>query len=229
METKKVAEMFDNIAPGYDLLNRVLSLGIDRCWRKKLRKMLDKDKPSLVLDIATGTGDLAIECIKKQKKQIIGVDISEKMLEEGRKKIEKLNLSEYIKLEYGDSENLQFESGKFDAVIVGFGVRNFETLEKGLAEMYRVTKPGGKVFILDFSLPRNKIILALYKFYFFNILPLIGRLVSKNDYAYKYLPESVKHFPQYEVMTGIMDNIGFRQTFYKPLTFGISVIYCGIK
>jgi demethylmenaquinone methyltransferase/2-methoxy-6-polyprenyl-1,4-benzoquinol methylase len=228
MEKNRVAEMFDSIAFGYDFLNRTLSFGTDRIWRRKLRKMLDADNPAVILDVATGTGDLAVECARGKRRRIrkiTGVDISEKMLEIGRKKIERKHLADRIDLKYGDSENLEFESNTFDAVIVGFGVRNFENLEKGLQEMYRVTKPSGKVFILDFSMPRNPFIRRLYSFYFFHILPLIGKAVSGNSLAYQYLPESVSHFPQYEQMTGLMNKVGFANTKYKPLTFGIAVIY----
>ncbi|MDR1593328.1 MAG: bifunctional demethylmenaquinone methyltransferase/2-methoxy-6-polyprenyl-1,4-benzoquinol methylase UbiE [Prevotellaceae bacterium] len=230
MEKSKVAEMFNNIAPGYDFLNRTLSLGTDRIWRRKLRKMLDVANPAVVLDVATGTGDLAIECAKKRKsREIIGVDISEKMLEKGREKIERKHLGDRIDLRYGDSENLEFESNTFDAVVVGFGVRNFENLERGLREMHRVTKPSGNVFILDFSMPRNMFIRTLYRFYFFRILPFIGKIVSGNNHAYRYLPESVSNFPQYEQMTSLMNKIGFANAVYKSLTFGIAVIYSGVK
>jgi demethylmenaquinone methyltransferase/2-methoxy-6-polyprenyl-1,4-benzoquinol methylase len=228
MEKIKVAEMFDNIAPEYDFLNRLLSLRIDRVWRRKLRKMLDAADAAIILDVATGTADLAIECAKNKKvRRITGVDISEKMLEKGRKKIEKKHLDDRIDLRYGDSENLEFESNTFDATIVGFGVRNFENLEKGLKEMYRVTKPAGKVFILDFSLPRNLFIRIAYQFYFFHILPFIGKIVSGNNQAYRYLPESVSLFPQYRQMTCLMDKIGFLNTEYKSLTCGIAIIYSG--
>ncbi|MDR1886452.1 MAG: bifunctional demethylmenaquinone methyltransferase/2-methoxy-6-polyprenyl-1,4-benzoquinol methylase UbiE [Prevotellaceae bacterium] len=230
MEKNKVAEMFNSIAPGYDFLNRLLSMGIDRIWRRKLRKMLDVSNPVVILDVATGTGDLAIECVqngKKKTRKITGIDISEKMLEKGREKIRKKNLADCIELRYGDSENLDFEPDTFDAVVVGFGVRNFENPEKGLLEMHRVTKPAGKVFILDFSLPRNPFIRTLYGFYFFRILPFIGKTVSGNNHAYGYLPESVNHFPQYEQMTNLMSKVGFENTEYKPLAFGIATIYSG--
>jgi demethylmenaquinone methyltransferase/2-methoxy-6-polyprenyl-1,4-benzoquinol methylase len=232
MEKSKVAEMFNSIASGYDFLNRTLSLGTDRIWRRKLRKMLDLADPALILDVATGTGDLAIECAKNKRekmRKITGIDISEKMLEKGREKIEKKHLGDCIDLRYGDSENLEFESNTFDAVVVGFGVRNFENLDKGLREMRRVTKPSGKVFILDFSMPRNSFIRMLYSFYFFRILPLIGKIVSGNNHAYRYLPESVSQFPQYEQMTDLMNKAGFVNTKYQPLTFGIAVIYSGVK
>jgi demethylmenaquinone methyltransferase/2-methoxy-6-polyprenyl-1,4-benzoquinol methylase len=232
MEKSKVVEMFNNIAPGYDFLNRTLSLGTDRIWRRQLRKMLDITNSSVILDVATGTGDLAIECAKNKKRkfrEITGIDISEKMLEKGREKIERKHLDDRINLRYGDSENLEFESNTFDAVVVGFGVRNFENLEKGLREMHRVTKHSGNVFILDFSMPRNPFIRTLYRFYFFRILPFIGKIVSGNNHAYRYLPESVNSFPQYEQMTSLMENAGFASAKYKPLTFGIAVIYLGVK
>ncbi|MDR1581710.1 MAG: bifunctional demethylmenaquinone methyltransferase/2-methoxy-6-polyprenyl-1,4-benzoquinol methylase UbiE [Prevotellaceae bacterium] len=232
MEKNKVAEMFNNIASGYDFLNRTLSLGIDKIWRRKLRKKLDAFDPAVILDIATGTADLAIECAKSKKhtsRKITGIDISEKMLEKGREKIEKKHLDDRIVLQYGDSENMEFDSNTFDAVVVGFGVRNFENLEKGLKEIYRVTKHSGKVFILDFSMPRNPFIRIFYEFYFFRILPFIGKTISGDNYAYKYLPESVCRFPQYEQMTGLMNNAGFVNTEYQSLTFGIAVIYSGAK
>jgi demethylmenaquinone methyltransferase/2-methoxy-6-polyprenyl-1,4-benzoquinol methylase len=230
MDKRKVAEMFDGIASEYDFLNRLLSFGIDRIWRRQLRKMLDMSEAVMVLDVATGTGDLAIECVKNtrtKKRKIIGVDISEKMLEKGRTKIVRKHLADRIDLRYGDSENLDFDTDAFDATIVGFGVRNFENLDAGLKEIHRVTKIGGCVFILDFSSPRNAFIRTLYRFYFFRILPLIGQTVSGDDHAYKYLPESVDRFPQYEQMTGLMNRAGFTNTKYKSLSFGIAVIYSG--
>ncbi|MDR2423323.1 MAG: bifunctional demethylmenaquinone methyltransferase/2-methoxy-6-polyprenyl-1,4-benzoquinol methylase UbiE [Prevotellaceae bacterium] len=227
MEKEKVAEMFDSIAPKYDFLNRLLSFGIDRRWRRRLRKMLDAEQPSVVLDIATGTGDLAIECVRKSEKTVTGIDISEKMLAEGRRKIAAKQLDKQINLLYGDCENLDFKSDTFDAVVVGFGVRNLENLEKGLKEIHRVTKPAGKVFILDFALPRHPLLCRIYKFYFFCILPVAGKIVSGNGAAYKYLPASVEQFPQYEQMTALLSAAGFSKTQYKPLTFGIAAIYSG--
>lgn len=223
--------MFNSIASGYDFLNRTLSLGTDKIWRRKLRKMLDAENPDIILDVATGTADLAIECAgnKRKFRKIIGVDISGKMLEKGREKIERKHLGDRIDLRYGDSENLEFESNTFDAVIVAFGVRNFENLERGLREMYRVTKPSGNVFILDFSMPQNPFIRTLYTFYFFRILPFIGKTVSGNNHAYRYLPESVGNFPQYGQMTDLMTKAGFANTGYKALTFGIAAIYSGVK
>lgn len=228
MQKKQVAEMFDNIAPRYDFLNHFLSLGIDKLWRKRLVKLLNKGQVTNVLDVATGTGDLAISIAKSGKKQIIGIDISEQMLEIGKKKVAERKM-DCIRLKYGDSENLEFESNQFDAVTVAFGVRNFENLEKGLSEMFRVLETNGRVFILEFSMPENSFIRALYRFYFLKILPFIGRAFSKHSNAYTYLPESVEGFPKNMEMLRIMQKIGFRETHFYPLTFGIAAIYCGKK
>lgn len=226
---EQVAEMFDNISPKYDFLNHTLSLGIDNLWRKKAIKMLQEHQPKLILDIATGTGDFAIASLKLGPEKVIGVDISAGMLEVGREKMKKRGLSEKIEMRLGDSEGLEFEENKFDAVIVAFGVRNFEHLEEGLADMLRVLKENGKVVILEFSRPRMFPFKQLYNFYFRWILPKIGRLVSKDQSAYTYLPESVKVFPDGDDFTEIMKKIGFKSTACKPLTFGISSIYTGTK
>ncbi|WP_162419471.1 bifunctional demethylmenaquinone methyltransferase/2-methoxy-6-polyprenyl-1,4-benzoquinol methylase UbiE [Cyclobacterium roseum] len=226
---QQVASMFDNISKKYDLLNHLLSLGIDIIWRKKAIKMLQKDQPKLILDIATGTGDFAIEALALKPKKVIGVDISEGMLQEGRKKMKQKKLEHLIELQLGDSEKLLFEENKFDAVIVSFGVRNFENLEKGLADMYRVLKPGGKTVILEFSKPKKFPMKQGYSFYFKYILPQIGRMISKDHSAYTYLPESVKAFPDGRDFLGILEKVGFKQTQCKTLTFGISSIYTGIK
>lgn len=229
--TKKqqVADMFDNISPRYDFLNHFLSLGIDIRWRKKAIKLLKDIKPKNILDIATGTGDFAIESLSLNPDKVIGVDISEGMLNVGREKLKKRKLDSRISLESGDSENLPFEDNMFDAIIVAFGVRNFENLEKGLAEMYRVVRPGGKVVILEFSKPKRFPFKQLYNFYFKNILPTIGKTISKDNSAYTYLPESVKSFPDGIIFTSILDKLGFKNTECKPLTLGISSIYTGIK
>ena len=226
---QQVAEMFDNISPKYDFLNHFLSLGIDIRWRKKAVKLLEENQPRLILDVATGTGDFALEAMALGPDKIIGVDISEGMLDVGRKKMREKGLSDRIVLQSGDSEDLQFPEGTFDAVIVSFGVRNFENLKKGLAGMYRVLKPGGKVVILEFSKPKSFPFKQLYNFYFTYILPGIGRLVSKDQSAYTYLPESVQQFPDGKAFTEILDELGFTQTTCKPLTLGISSIYTGIK
>ncbi len=226
---QQVADMFDNISPRYDFLNHFLSLGIDIRWRKKAIKLLKEIQPKKILDIATGTGDFAIESLSLNPDKVIGVDISEGMLSVGREKLKKRKLDSRISLESGDSENLPFEDNMFDAIIVAFGVRNFENLEKGLAEMYRVVRPGGKVVILEFSKPKRFPFKQLYNFYFKNILPTIGKTISKDSSAYTYLPESVKSFPDGAVFTSILDKLGFKNTECKPLTLGISSIYTGIK
>ena len=226
---EQVAAMFDNISKRYDLLNHVLSLGIDVIWRKKAIKMLQDDHPKLILDIATGTGDFAIEALALNPDKVIGVDISAGMLEEGRKKLRKKKLEDRIELQLGDSEKLLFPENKFDAVIVSFGVRNFENLEKGLADMFRVLKPGGKTVIVEFSKPEKFPMKQGYSFYFKYILPQIGKLVSKDDDAYTYLPESVQAFPYGVRFLDILKEIGFKNVKCRPLTFGISSIYVGEK
>lgn len=225
----QVAEMFNNISPKYDLLNHVLSLGIDIVWRKKAIKFLKKDQPKLILDIATGTGDFAIEALVLNPDKIIGVDISEGMLSEGKKKMIKRGLQDKIEMQLGDSEGLLFEDNKFDAVIVSFGVRNFENLEKGLADMYRVLKPSGKTVILEFSKPKGFPMKQAYSFYSSKILPQVGKIVSKDNSAYTYLPESVQAFPDGEDFLSVLKKVGFHSTACKPLTFGISSIYVGQK
>ncbi len=225
---KQVADMFDNIAGKYDFLNHFLSLNIDKIWRKKGIKILQKEQPKRILDIATGTGDLAIATAKRiHPEQIIGIDISVGMITEGQKKIQKLGLQDIITLQEGDSEDIQFDTDSFDAVTVAFGVRNFEHLEKGLSEIKRVLKPGGKFMILEFSQPENWFMKTMYNFYFTKILPLIGRMVSKDTNAYTYLPESVKHFPYGDTMDDILQNTGFKNTAYKTLFGGIATIYHG--
>lgn len=226
---EQVAEMFNNISKRYDLLNHVLSLGIDILWRKKAIKMLKPENPQLILDVATGTGDFAIEALALKPKKIIGVDISAGMLDMGKKKITKMGLDDKIELQMGDSEKLLFEDNKFDAVIVSFGVRNFENLEAGLSDMYRVLKPGGTTVIVEFSKPEAFPFKQGYNFYFKSILPLIGRLVSKDNSAYTYLPESVQQFPYGDEFLNILKKVGFKDAKCKPLTFGISSIYTAKK
>lgn len=226
---KQVATMFDNISGQYDFLNHFLSMGIDILWRKKAIRLLKAHQPKLILDIATGTGDFAIEALALNPDKVIGVDISEGMLEVGRKKLIKKGLDKRIELQVGDSERLLFDDNKFDAIIVAFGVRNFENLEQGLSDMCRVLKPGGKVVILEFSKPRTFPFKQVYQFYFKWILPKIGRLISKDSSAYTYLPESVNEFPDGEDFLGILEKTGFKETECKPLTLGISSIYTGIK
>ena len=226
---EQVAHMFNNISKKYDLLNHLLSLGIDIIWRKKAIALLKKEQPKYLLDIATGTGDFAIEALSLQPKKVIGVDISEGMLAVGREKIRRKGLQNVIELQQGDSENLQFGDNSFDAVIVSFGVRNFENLEAGLAEMLRVLRPGGRVVIIEFSKPRRFPFKQLYNFYFQTILPKIGKLISKDRSAYTYLPESVQEFPDGNRFLNILTDLGYKQTRCKPLTFGISSIYTAIK
>ncbi len=226
---QQVAEMFDSISGKYDFLNHFLSLGIDIMWRKKAIRMLRKLAPKKILDIATGTGDFAIESLKLDPEQVIGVDISEGMLDVGRSKMKKRGLDHIISLEIGDSENLRFTDNNFDAVIVAFGVRNFENLELGLREMNRVLRPGGKAVILEFSKPTIFPFKQLYNFYFRWILPKIGKLVSKDNAAYTYLPESVKEFPFGKNFLDVLAKNGFKNAKCKPLTLGISSIYVGEK
>lgn len=226
---QQVARMFDQISGTYDFLNHFLSLGIDITWRKKIRQVLASHQPKAILDLATGTADLAIELAALQPDYIIGSDIAEQMLAKGRKKISKKNLDKLISLEYADSENLHYEDEAFDAVTVAFGVRNYENLDKGLAEIYRVLKPGGMAVILEFSQPQGFPLKQLYHFYFKNVLPVIGRLFSKNQEAYSYLPESVDAFPSGATFREQLQNKGFKDTQWTPLTFGISSIYTGQK
>ena len=226
---EQVAVMFDNISGKYDFLNHFLSFGIDILWRKKAIKMLNKNRPEYILDGATGTGDFAIEALKLNPEKIIGIDISKGMLEVGRNKINKLNLQDRIELRYGDSENLPFEDNKFDAVIVAFGVRNFENLDSGLKEISRVMTQGGKAVILEFSVPEVFPLKQLFNFYFNTVLPQIGRFISKDNAAYSYLPESVKEFPNGEDFVYLLKNVGFKKASCNQLTFGISSIYTGQK
>jgi demethylmenaquinone methyltransferase/2-methoxy-6-polyprenyl-1,4-benzoquinol methylase len=228
---EQVAEMFNNISHSYDFLNHFFSLGIDVLWRKKAMRILKKESPKRLLDVATGTGDFALEAVRMKvgAEKIIGVDISEGMLEVGRKKVATKNLSDVIELKVGDSENLPFEDNTFDAYTVAFGVRNFQNLEKGMAEMLRVLKPGSLGIVLEFSKPKAFPFKQLYFFYFRYIMPLIGRLVSKDHRAYTYLPESVKAFPSGDDFLGIMNKIGYKDAKRIPLTGGIATIYLGRK
>lgn len=226
---EQVAKMFDNISGRYDFLNHFLSLGIDIGWRKQAIRQLASLQPKLILDVATGTGDFAIEALRLNPDQVIGVDISEGMLAVGRKKMKDRKIDDRIALRSGDSENLPFEENKFDALIVAFGVRNFENLEKGLAEMLRVVRPGGKVVILEFSKPTKFPFKQLYNFYFKFVLPKIGQWVSKDNAAYTYLPESVEAFPDGAGFLDILNRLGYKNIACKPLTFGISSLYTGTK
>lgn len=224
----EVEDMFDNIAPKYDLLNHVLSMKVDTLWRKTLVKMLKTEMPNSVLDVATGTGDLAIAIQKGTDAEITGYDLSQQMLNVGVDKIKKLNLDGKIKMIKGDAEHMPFENDQFDAVTAAFGVRNFENLEKGLSEMRRVVKPNKSVYILEFSKVEG-ILGPLYMFYFKNILPLIGRLVSKDDRAYTYLPDSVNAFPYGEKMKNILLSVEFKEVKMKKLSLGVATIYKATK
>jgi demethylmenaquinone methyltransferase/2-methoxy-6-polyprenyl-1,4-benzoquinol methylase len=226
---EQVARMFDNISHRYDFLNHFLSMGIDRGWRKKAINLLKPLNPRQILDVATGTGDFAIQALTLKPEKVTGVDISEGMLEMGRKKLKARTLEHLIELKSGDSENLPFADHSFDAVTVGFGVRNFENLERGLREIYRVLKPNGQIVVLEFSRPRKFPFKQVYNFYFKFVLPKIGSMVSSDKVAYTYLPESVEAFPDGEDFIRILTTVGFKQTQCRSLTFGISSIYSGSK
>ena len=226
---EQVAKMFNNISHRYDFLNHFLSLGIDKVWRKKAINFLQPLKPKHILDVATGTGDFALQALVLKPEKVVGVDISEGMLDVGRRKVRERKLENVVELRSGDSENLPFEANTFDAVTVGFGVRNFENLERGLTEIFRVLKPGGMAVILEFSRPRRPPFKQIYSFYFKFILPKIGRVVSNDKAAYTYLPQSVEAFPDGEDFLHILQNVGFKNTQCRPLTFCISSIYIGSK
>jgi demethylmenaquinone methyltransferase/2-methoxy-6-polyprenyl-1,4-benzoquinol methylase len=231
-QEKRVAveSMFDAIAWRYDFLNHFLSFGTDYRWRKKAIRVIfrHQDHPK-ILDVATGTGDLAIASLKIGPSSVIGIDISEKMLEIGREKLKKRGLSERIKLFKGDSENIEFEDGTFDVTMVAFGVRNFSDPLRGLSEMFRVTRPGGFLMVLEFSRPVFFPFRQLYSFYFMNILPFFGRLFSRDKTAYRYLPDSVMKFPDNEAFMKIVMQAGYVDVKQLKLTGGIASIYSGIK
>ncbi|MFQ5571148.1 MAG: bifunctional demethylmenaquinone methyltransferase/2-methoxy-6-polyprenyl-1,4-benzoquinol methylase UbiE [Rhodothermales bacterium] len=224
---EQIEAMFDAIAPRYDLLNRVLSLGIDQRWRKKAVNLLRAEHPERILDVATGTADLAIQALTLDPKKVVGVDIAEEMLNLGREKIEKLGLSDRIVLQRGDAEKLPFSDRQFDAVLVAFGVRNFQHLDRGLSEIRRVLKPGGSLVVLEFSKPRAFPIKQAYAFYSRFILPQVGRTVSKNEGAYHYLPASVASFPDGDDFLEHMRAVGYHHLVCEPLTFGIASLYKG--
>jgi demethylmenaquinone methyltransferase/2-methoxy-6-polyprenyl-1,4-benzoquinol methylase len=227
---QQVAEMFNDIAFRYDFLNRFLSAGIDIRWRKKALGYLKELKPRHILDVATGTGDVAIMAsglLKPEK--ITGIDISDGMLEVGRKKVKGLGLEKQIELLNGDSETISFADNTFDAVTVAFGVRNFQNLEKGLSEILRVLKPGGKLVVLEFSKPRFPVIRSFYNVYMKVVTPGMGKLFSKNRNAYSYLDESIKKFPEGKNFTQILENLGYNNIQSAALSMGICSIYCGKK
>lgn len=226
---EQVRTMFNNISGRYDFLNHFLSLGIDKRWRKKSVELLRADNPKVILDVATGTGDFALESLRLNPDKIVGVDISENMLEVGIKKIADRKLSDKISLKVGDSENLDFEDNTFDAITVGFGVRNFENLLKGMMEMQRVLRENGKLVVLEFSKPTSFPLKQIYNLYFTKILPGIGSLISKDNRAYSYLHESVDAFPEGNEFLEIMKKSGFKEVSQKRLFNGIASIYVGKK
>lgn len=227
---QQVATMFDDIAGRYDFLNRFLSAGIDVRWRKKAIGQLKELQPKTILDVATGTADMAImESSLLQVEKITGIDISEGMLEIGRKKIAKLGLNNKVELLKADGETINFPDNSFDAVTVAFGVRNFENLESGLSEIRRVLKPGGRLVVLEFSKPKMPVISQIYGFYMERVAPAVCKVFSKNQYAYKYLNKSIIKFPEGKNFITILNNLGYKNTICKPLTLGICSIYCGEK
>ncbi len=226
---EQIAQMFDTISGNYDQLNRVISFGIDVKWRKKVLKIVSKATPNTILDIATGTGDLAILMAKTRASKIIGLDISAGMLEVGKKKILDKNLSTTIEMVLADSENMPYDDNYFDAITVAFGIRNFENLEKGLGEILRVLKPNGVFVILETSIPEKTPYKQGYTFYSKNILPLIGKLFSKDNVAYGYLSESAASFPYGETLNNILRKTGFIDVVAMPQTFGVATIYSASK
>lgn len=230
-KTKKeeVAEMFDNISGRYDFLNHFLSLGIDKLWRKKAVRILKPLRPKKIIDLATGTGDFAIAALKLNPDEIKGIDISDGMLEMGRVKMKKRGVQEIIEMVNGDSEDLPYDDDYFDALTVGFGVRNYENLEKGLAEMLRVIRPGGKAIILEFSKPKKFPVKQLFNFYSKRIIPILGKTISKDSSAYAYLPESVEAFPEGQEFLDILSKIGYKNVEARPVSGGIATIYIGEK
>ena len=226
---EEVAQMFNNISARYDFLNHFLSLGIDHIWRRKAVNKLREIQPKRILDLATGTGDFAIALLKLNPTQIIGMDISSGMLDVGKNKMKAKNVSHIIDMQLGDSENMPFEDGYFDAVTVGFGVRNYENLQKGLTEMLRVTRSGGKIVILEFSKPKRFPIKQAFGFYSRFIIPFFGKRISKDEKAYAYLPESVAAFPEGKAFTDILSKLGYKQVDATLVSGGIATIYSGIK
>jgi demethylmenaquinone methyltransferase/2-methoxy-6-polyprenyl-1,4-benzoquinol methylase len=226
---EEVAQMFNNISANYDFLNHFLSLGIDHLWRKRAVKQLQKQQPKVLLDLATGTGDFAIACLKLKPEKIIGMDISSGMLEVGKQKMKKRAFDNIIDMQLGDSENMPFADNTFDAITVGFGVRNYENLEKGLGEMLRVLKPSGQAVILEFSKPKAFPIKQLFGFYSKVLIPLFGKYISKDERAYTYLPESVAAFPEGAAFVDVLQKVGYQTSEPIRLSGGIASIYIGTK
>ncbi len=230
--SKQIQNMFSAIAPRYDFLNKLLSFGLDSYWRKRAIKKLNPQPGQTILDLATGTADIAIEIareISPKTAKIIGVDFSPEMLVYGNKKIKAAKFEETIELLEGKAESLEFKDHTFDSLAVAFGVRNFSDLEKGLLEMYRVLKPNGSAVILEFSFPKSLFLKRIYKFYFNKVLPLIGNLISRHNEAYTYLPQSVGQFPSGSELINILEKIGFKKANSRQLTFGIVTMYNAIK
>lgn len=225
----EVKEMFDNISSKYDFLNHFLSVGIDKLWRKKAVKQLKEIQPKTILDIASGTGDFALELLSLKPAKIVGADISEGMLEVGRQKMKKKGVDHIITMEAGDSENLKYEDNTFDALTVGFGVRNFQDLEKGLFEMLRVVRSGGKIVILEFSKPKKFPVKQYYAFHSKYVIPFFGRMISKDSSAYTYLPESIQAFPEGQNFVEIMRKLGYKDVYMLLCSGGIATIYVGTK
>lgn len=229
-KSEQIKTMFDNIAPAYDFMNRAMTFGIDRCWRRKAVDMLAKTSPREILDVATGTGDLAMLLARRIKEsKVTGLDLSEGMIAVGRKKVGEAGLEERISLQCGDCLNMPFEGNSFDAVTVAYGVRNFENLLQGYREMLRVLRPGGTINVIELSTPTSPIVKPLYKFYTRYIIPTVGRMVSKDVRAYAYLPESIAAVPQRQAMTSLMSEAGFINPSYRTLTFGTCCIYTATK
>lgn len=226
---QQVEQMFDTISENYDNLNRMISLGTDQGWRRNVLKMVSATNPESILDIATGTGDLAILLSKSNANRIVGLDLSAGMLEVGKEKVKALGLSEKIEMIQGDSENLPFQDNTFDAITVAFGVRNFENLEKGLSEILRVLKPNGIFVILETSVPTKFPFKQGYNFYMKTFMPLMGKMFSKDQKAYEYLSESAKNFPYGEVLNGILRKVGFKNVKHDPQTMGVATIYSASK
>ncbi len=226
---EQVAKMFDTIAKRYDRINTILSFGGHKNWRKKCVNLLKTKQPKIILDVATGTGDFAIACADLKPEKIIGIDISEGMMQLGREKIKGLGLDKLITLEYGNAETLEFADNTFDAIVVGFGVRNFENLEKGLLNLQRILKPGGQIVILETSFPENKFFKGIYNVGFSILTPLIGKMFSQDKKAYEYLTNSVKAFPHNQNFVNILNKLNYKKTFYKGLGIGSAAIYYAEK
>lgn len=227
---EKISGMFDDIAPAYDALNHILSLGIDKLWRRKVAKMIRKSEACEVLDVATGTGDLAITIARNAPLSVVtGVDFSRGMLAVGLEKVEKMGCTDRVHLVYGDALNLEFDEASFDAVTIGFGVRNFSNLKLGVSEMCRVLKSGSQLYVIELSMPKNVLVRWGYNLYFKKILPFVGRFRSKNNFAYSYLPESVSQFLSADEFCEVLKSVGFSSVKVVSLTFGVATLYVAKK